>query len=137
MVVKQQMGEIAPKSCLQSLAKSGIRDEQVIAVPAILERTPSLLGYYRLLLGVPQKTFYSSITKLQMFKSMETKGTINDRQREQLWDLCRFLAVPLSDLVLKVSPELSHRDIQELPLLTLGSQFQGANNNIIGQAAAT
>ena len=136
-LVREQVGQTAPILPLQSLAKSGIRDEHVFAVPAILEHTPTLLGYYRLLLGVPQKTFYSSATRLQMFKSMETKGSLNDRQSERLWDLCRFLNGPLADLVLNVSPYLSLRDIQELPLLTLGSQFQGANNNIIGQAATT
>ena len=137
VLLKKQLGEIAPKEALQSLAKSGIRDEHIFAVPIVLEHAPSLLGYYRLLLGVPQKTFYSSSTRLQMFKSMEAKGAINERQRERLPDLCGFLAGPLAELVLNVTPELSHRDIQELPLLTLGSQFQGANNNIIGQAATT
>ena len=36
-----------------------------------------LVGYYRLLLGVPQKTFYASGTGMSQFKSMEEDGRGN------------------------------------------------------------
>ncbi len=66
---------------------------------------------------------------------METRGALSDRQRERLTELCHFLAIHLAEIVIGSSPDLTQRDIQELPLLTLGAQLQGANNNIIGRAA--
>jgi hypothetical protein len=41
---------------------------------------------------------------------------------------------PLADLVRQI-PDITRRDIQELPLLTFGSQLQGANNTQIGKKA--
>jgi hypothetical protein len=34
-----------------------------------------------------------------------------------------------------MSPQLTQRDVNELPLLTIGSQFQGGKNNTIGKQA--
>jgi len=45
------------------------------------------------------------------------------------------MSKPLADLVRQMSPSMSVQDIQELPLITLGSQFQGGNNNVIGRQA--
>lgn len=41
----------------------------------------------------------------------------------------------LAELVRRLSPTVTQRDIDELPLLTLGGQLQGSNNNKIGQQA--
>jgi hypothetical protein len=41
----------------------------------------------------------------------------------------------LADLVRQMSPAITARDVAELPLLTLGAQLQGSNNNIIGKQA--
>jgi hypothetical protein len=41
----------------------------------------------------------------------------------------------LAELVRQMSPQFTPRDVAELPLLTLGSQFQGGNNNTIGKQA--
>ena len=41
----------------------------------------------------------------------------------------------LAELIRQLSPTVTPRDIKELPLLTLGSSFQGANNVLIGQKA--
>ena len=117
------------------LAAAGIRDEHVFPTPAILEMKPTLLGYYRLLLGVPQKTFYSSDTGMSHFKSMEARGVLNENQKKALPVLCRALGGGLAELVRQMSPTVTQRDIAELPLLTLGAQFQGSNNNAIGKQA--
>ena len=45
------------------------------------------------------------------------------------------MAASLAEMVRQMSPAISGRDVTELPLLTLGSQFQGANNNAIGKQA--
>ena len=70
-----------------------------------------------------------------MFKSMETRNASTERQKESLADFCIAMSLSLAELVRQASPSLTVRDIGELPLLTLGSQFQGGNNNLIGQQA--
>lgn len=117
------------------LAASGIRDEYVFPVPSILRAKPTLVGYYRLLLGVPQKTFYSSSTGMTLFRTMEASGRIGPRQEAHLVAFCEAMVPSLAELVMQISPLITARDVNDLPLLTLGSQFQGSNNNTIGRQA--
>ena len=56
-VVKKQLSTYVPSNAQQVLAAAGVRDEHVFPVPVVLEAKPTLIGYYRLLLGVPQKSF--------------------------------------------------------------------------------
>lgn len=134
-IVKQQLIEFAPAAALNILGGAGIRDEHVFPTPAVLENKPTLVGYYRLLLGASQKVFYSASTGLAKFKSMETAGTLNDSQKSSLNDFCRSMGAVLGELISQISPAITPRDVTELRLLTLGSQFQGANNVRIGQQA--
>lgn len=133
--VKEQIQTYVPPDVQQVLASAGIRDEHVFPVPAVLESKPTLVGYYRLLLGIPQKSFYNSATGMGQFKSMETRGFINPRKVPDIDGFCAAMAQSLSELVRQTASHLSPRDIGELPLLTFGSQLQGANNNIIGKQA--
>jgi hypothetical protein len=66
---------------------------------------------------------------------MEVKGTLTARQSANLDRLCEEMTAALSELVRGVAPAITLRDVQELPLLTLGSFLQGANNVLIGQQA--
>src|SRR5207253_91708 len=91
--------------------------------------------YYRLLLGSSQKAFYGGSTGMGRLKSMETRGTLRSDQKAILGDFCQTMSVRLAELVRQLSPVVTKRDIAELPLLTLGSQFQGANNVDIGKQA--
>lgn len=134
-VLKSQVTKFVPKDVQQTLAAAGIRDEQVLPVPVVLEARPTLIGYYRLLLGVSQKSFYRGGTGMGPFKSMEMNGTINDRQRAQLPDFCIAMTGSLSELIRQLSPSVTARDLSELPLITLGAQFQGGNNVAIGKQA--
>jgi hypothetical protein len=106
----------------------------VFPVPAVLEIKPSLIGFYRLLLGAPQKSFYKGSTGMGRFKSMEELGTISEKQRAFLPKFCAAMAHPLAALVRQI-PEITDRDLHELPLLTFGSQLQGSNNTQIGKTA--
>jgi hypothetical protein len=133
--VKKQLSTYAPKDVQKVLAANGIRDEQVFPVPAILEAKPTLVGYYRLLLGTPQKSFYRGDTGMGQFKSMETRGLLRPTKRPDLEGFCAAMASSLAELVRQMAPHISKRDVAELPLLTLGSQFQGGNNNTIGKQA--
>jgi XcyI restriction endonuclease len=133
--LKEQILQFVPKSGQTILAKSGIRDEHVFPTPVVLEAAPTSVGYYGLLLGIPQKGFYGGGTGMGRFKSMETRGILNPLTQERLPDFCRAMCAALAELVRQLSPTVTPRDIQELPLLTLGSFFQGANNVLIGKQA--
>jgi XcyI-like restriction endonuclease len=133
--LKKQLGRYIPRDVQQSLAAAGVRDEQLFPTPVVLEEKPTLIGYYRLLLGQPQKRFYSRATGMAIFKSMEDRGVITEKQKEALPQFCRAMSGPLTDLVRQMAPMITLRDVSELPILTLGAQFQGANNNVIGQKA--
>lgn len=133
--IKQQISRYISPDVQKILAAAGIRDEYVFPVPLLLEAKPSLVGYYRLLLGVPQKGFYAGETGMGLFKSMETLDALNDRQRDALPEFCSAISQALSDLVRQMSPSITERDIKELPILTIGSQFQGSNNTQIGKKA--
>lgn len=133
--VAAEMAECAPKKARRILAKAGIRDEEVFPVPSVLRERPTLVGYYRLLLGTSQKQFYASGAKTGPFKAMEQRGVINAKAELALEEFCKAMGMALTELIDQMSPRVSQRDVLELPLLTLGSQFQGSNNNKIGQAA--
>lgn len=136
-IVKKQVARFAPKDARKILAAAGIRDEFVFPTPAILEAQPALVGYYRLLLGISQKAFYRSGTGMSGFKSMEAAGALSDAQRKGLPGFCSAMGQALGSLVRQLSPQVTQRDVTELPLLTLGAQFQGGNNVNIGKQATS
>jgi len=133
--LKAQLAQYVPADVQQTLAAAGIRDEHVFPTPHVLESKPTLLGYYRLLLGAPQKSFYAGATGMGIFKSMEARGVISERQKSLLPDFCKAMSKELTDLVRQMSPTITPRDVLELPILTIGAQFQGSNNNAIGRQA--
>jgi hypothetical protein len=133
-VVKDQISEYVPKDVQKILAAAGLRDEHVFPVPAVIETRPSLIGYYRLLLGAPQKSFYKGSTGMGRFKGMEELGSLSKKTQPFIPDFCGAMAKPLADLVRQI-PDITERDLRELPLLTFGSQLQGSNNTQIGKTA--
>jgi hypothetical protein len=132
--VKNQIADYVPAEVRKLLAAAGLRDEYVFPVPAIVEAKPTLIGYYRLLLGAPQKSFYKGATGMGLFKSMEEMGTMSKKQQVHVPDFCSAMADPLAELVRQI-PNFTDRDLRELPLLTFGSQLQGSNNTQIGKKA--
>jgi len=112
-ILKTQLSIYVPNRVQRLLASAGIRDEYVFPTPVVLETKPTLVGYYRLLLGAPQKTFYSSGTGMGPFKSMESKGLLNARQKEMLPSFCKAMSAALADLVLQMSPQITSRDVTE------------------------
>lgn len=133
--VKKEISQYVPAEAQKILAKAGVRDEEVFPTPTVLRERPTLVGYYRLLLGVSRKSFYTSESGMRPFEKMEDRGVISDRAEQLLPEFCQEMAKVLAELIARLSPEVTQRDVEELPLLTLGSQFQGSNNNRIGQAA--
>ena len=133
-VVKDQIAEYVPQDVQKILAAAGLRDEHVFPLPAVIQKKPSLIGYYRLLLGAPQKGFYKGSTGMGRFKGMEEFGTMSKKAQPFVPDFCSAMAKPLADLVRQI-PKITDRDLHELPLLTFGSQLQGSNNTQIGKTA--
>jgi hypothetical protein len=134
-LVKSQLSTYVPADAQKALAAAGIRDEHMFPVPTVLEAKPTLIGYYRLLLGIPQKSFYKGGTGMGQFKAMEARGLLNPAHRPDLEGFCAAMAESLAGLLRQMAPTISKRDVVEMPLLTLGSQFQGGNNNVIGKQA--
>src|SRR5258708_5792316 len=134
-IAKKQILAYVPAGAQKILASAGIRDEHVFPIPAVLEKKPTLIGYYRLLLGISQKRFYRKGTGMGPFKSMETRGLFNPKKRPDLERFCTIMAENLAELVRQISPKITARDVSELPLLTLGAQLYGSNNNAIGKQA--
>ena len=133
--LKNQMIRYVPRDAQMILAGAGIRDEHVFPAPIILETAPTLIGYYRLLLGVSRKSFYIKDSGMQLFSSMESNGSLNDQQKAGLDEFCKVMSRAFADLVRQISPTITSRDVHDLPLLTFGSQLQGGYNNTIGKIA--
>lgn len=133
-VIKEQASQYVPADVQKILAASGLRDEYVFPLPAVIIAKPTLIGYYRLLLGSPQKSFYQGKTGMGRFRSMEASGTMSERQRSYVHAFCQTMSAPLADLLRQI-PGFTERDLRELPLLTFGSQLQGSNNTQIGRKA--
>ena len=134
-LLKKQITKYAPVDAQKILAASGIRDEHVFPAPIVLEKKPTLVGYYRLLLGMSQKRFYRKGTGMSPYKGMEVRGLINTNNPPDLDHFCAVMAEHLAQLLRQISPKITSRDISELPLLTLGAQLYGSNNNAIGRKA--
>lgn len=130
-----EIAAFAPKDARKRLQAAGIRDEMVFPTPIVITTRPSLLGYYRLLLGLSQKQFYSSTTGASAFASVETLNKINAGQTTRLADLCREMCRATAELVLSIEGGLSTLDVEQLPLLMLGAQADGSWRNKIGQRA--
>jgi hypothetical protein len=127
--VDMALSKYAPESDLSLLASKGLRGEIVFATPVVLASNPYLLGYYRLLLGFSQKTFYTSETGIGAFKSMEEKGSLSKSCGSHLPELCIALNNAASYLMNSISGvSLTKTFLGDLALLTLGPQLRGGAN---------
>lgn len=121
---------------LQTLAMHGMRGELLFAVPCILEQNPRLLGYYRLLLGYSQKGFYTAATGAGMFKSLEERGSLSQKQRGALPELCDALNLGAKYMLEHIEDQLINTAFfDQLTLLTLGPQLRGGANVQKGTSA--
>jgi hypothetical protein len=124
-----ELGSFVSKEDLVALASRGLRGELLFPVPSILAANPKLLGYYRLLLGFSQKTFYSSEFGTSAFKKMEENGNLTPQNRKRLRSLCRALITSSSKLLSQIGMDRITKDfLDDLTLLTLGPQLKGGAN---------
>ena len=122
--VKAQLTSYVPEDAQRLLAAARVRDEHVFPVPIVLETKPTLIGYYRLLAGIPQKSFYAGNTGMAPFKSMETSGVLNEKHRQLLPAYCREMCRALGEIVRQISPAIKQQDVDQLPILTFGARFR-------------
>lgn len=112
-LLKKQISRYVPKDAQKRLAAAGIRDEHVFPLPAVLERQPTLIGCYRLMLGVSQKRFYRKGTDMGPFRSMESRGLLNANRRPDLDSFCTVMSEHLAELVRQISPTITARDVSD------------------------
>lgn len=125
----RELAVIVPSSDLALLASRGLRGELLFPVPCLLTRNPKLIGYYRLLYGFSQKTFYTADLGLAMFKPMEDRGMIKESGRGSIPPLCRALAGCASSLLKGIGEaRLTKEFMDDLTLLMLGPQLRGGAN---------
>lgn len=133
--LRAEILQYVPSAGLTALQGSGARDEMVFATPSVLRHSPSTVGYYRLLLGVSQKRFYTRATGLTSFKAMEDRGVIPASVDGDIGSFCQDMNEAMTQLVLAIPRGSLQRDVEQLPLLTLGAQADGSWRTRIGQEA--
>lgn len=134
--IDSELHDFVDNDALQILARHGMRGELLFAIPIVLEKNPRLLGYYRLLLGYSQKGFYTASTGAGMFQSLEERGMLSQKQRNDLPDLCRALNTNAKYMVEHFDTQMiSTIFFDQLTLLTLGLQLRGGANVQKGSSA--
>ena len=137
-VLRREISEFAPAEGLKALQGTGIRDEEAFVIPSLLRAAPATFTYYRLLLGHSRKGFYTKATGLSRFERLEDHNEIPEKLDSQIEDLCRAVNEEVAELfvALGAAPQPNLRgDVDQIPLLTLGAQADGAWRNDIGQKA--
>jgi XcyI restriction endonuclease len=107
-----ELAKYAPRRARTILAKAGLRDEEVFPTPVVLRQAPTLVGYYRLLLGISQKQFYAAGAGTSRFKAMEERGVMRPKAEAALPALCRAMGTSLAALIEQLSPRVTQRDLE-------------------------
>lgn len=135
-ILQSEIAQFVNKDCRMILQGLSIREETMFALPCVLNRNPTLLGYYRLLMGISEKQFYTSSTGLSIFKTMEHDGKIAKNSKQELNNLCYAINSAVENLLKSVNCSALPQDLEALPLMTLGVYADGVWRNIIGKQAA-
>lgn len=130
-----QLAATAPAEGLQKLASLGLRGEALFSVPLVLQAKPTLLTYYRTLLGYSQKEFYQTGNSLGIFKRAEDAGEWSASAMAQLPELCRLVNLRAWQLLQGMDAlPVDQHFLNELSLLSIGPQLRGGRNNERGDA---
>src|SRR5699024_1786232 len=98
---------------------------------------PGTLAYYRLLLGISQKQFYTTKSGLNIFRPMEMRQEITPIADQEIEQLCLELNTAMNTLMHALPQGTLRKDVDQLPLLTLGAQADGSWRGQIGAKATT
>ncbi len=131
----KQLAGVMPAKALQKLASFGLRGEALFVAPMVLRAQPTLLTYYRTLLGYSQKEFYKTGTGLGIFKRAEDSGVLGPTALAQIPELCKLLNMCAWQLLQGMDKLIiDQRFLNELSLLSIGPQLRGGRNNERGEA---
>ncbi|PWJ26923.1 regulatory LuxR family protein [Branchiibius hedensis] len=111
--LRMEVSQFVPTEGLRVLQGTGVRDELVFAVPAVLQQAPTAIGHYRLLLGLTTAEFYSATSGIAEFSVMEERGAVPPALREDLPSLCRAINVGIAQML---APRGLHSTIPSDPL---------------------
>ncbi len=128
-LVDTELSQLAPKKWLAALARHGLRGELMFAVPSVLQASPRLLAYYRLLLGYSQKEFFTKATGASAYKALEADGRLPEKLALELPNFCKSLNEAAASLVQGIGLDcVSKNLLDDLTLLTYGPQLRGGAN---------
>lgn len=134
--IDAELHDFTEQESLNFLAAHGMRGELLFAVPCLITANPKLLGYYRLLLGYSQKSFYTAASDVGQFRALEEKGTLSAKQKKNLPELCKELNRCAKFLLDNIESDLiTSSFFDQLTLLTLGPQLRGGANVQRGTSA--
>ena len=134
-LLDRELAVLVPAAALRDFSARGLRGELLFATPCVIRANPRLIGYYRLVLGFSQKSFYATGAGTGAFKSAEAQGKLSAAAERLLNDLCDGLIPAAVTLLAALSVHDETRAaLHELSLLTLGAQFRGGRNNQLGEA---
>ncbi|MEW6398579.1 MAG: XcyI family restriction endonuclease [Bacillota bacterium] len=140
--IDRELHLFVPPQYLSRLAGFGLRGELLFPVPSIVKQNPALAGYYRLVVGLSKKEC-ERYPELKRFSALEpvVDGDEGDGRPEaavtdeDVDNLCRTLTSAACSLLDELE-DLTAAFLHELTLLTLGAQFRGSYNNIVGRQAS-
>lgn len=130
----KQLAAVMPVAALQKLASCGLRGESLFMAPMVLQARPTLLTYYRTLLGYSQKEFYTG-TGLGIFKRAEDIGELSVTALAHTPQLCQLMNTHAWHLLKGLDKlTIDQQFLNELSLLSIGPQLRGGRNNERGEA---
>lgn len=132
-VIDAQLAQYVEPKYLSKLASFSLRGETFFPIPYVIKANPFLIGYYRLLYGISQKQMYSR-KPFSRVKRLEEKGEISKETEIYVEEVCRSL-IATSQILVEELDSLSLQTVRDLQAMTLGAQFRGGNNTIIGETA--
>lgn len=132
-VINKELSMVAQKKALQKMASMGLRGELLFPVPSLLKVKPTIIAYYRTLLGYSQKEFYTKKFGLTKFHSMEiipAKGKNTTIPSDaDLFSLSKALSNAAQYFLENLQPvDVSQQLLHEYSLITYGTQLRGSYN---------
>ncbi|HHY34902.1 MAG TPA: XcyI family restriction endonuclease [Firmicutes bacterium] len=142
-LVDEELHHLVPDKYLKRLSTFLLRGEILFPVPCIIQHSPNLAGYYRLVLGLSRKECekYPTLKKFLVFEPVpgqEHQESPHDNTgvtEEDVKEFCNTL-IKSACMLLDELGDLTADFLRDLSLLTLGAQFRGSYNNLIGREAA-
>lgn len=135
-ILHKEIVDYVPTNGMKILQRAGSREEVAFALPCVLYKNPRLLGYYRLLMGISEKQFYTRASGLSSYKCFEHEGKIGHHSSNDIESLCMAINKNMDDFLSNANKTSLSEDLKALPLMTLGVYVDGVWRNIIGTQAA-